>query len=303
MDFQLVCDGLSFPEGPVAFDDGTVIVTEIRAGRLTRVSPDGQKETVAETGGGPNGAAMGPDGALYVANNGGRFRFRDQGGLTFSGSAPPEHTGGSIQRVELATGRVETVYEAAGENRLWAPNDLVFDRSGGFWFTDHGRSDGATLNYGGLYYARPDGSHVTKARGQMISPNGVGLSPDESVAYVADTHLGRLWCFALASPGVLGQQPPGQPAGVLVNLPGYQLLDSLAVEADGRICVATLINGGVTTVSLDGITEHVPLPDPMITNLCFGGPDMRDVWITASATGRLYRGRWPRPGLRLNFQR
>ena len=70
-DFRLVAEGLRFPEGPIALPDGDVLVVEIAAGRLTRVHPDGSKTVVATPGGGPNGAAMGPDGKCYVCNNGG----------------------------------------------------------------------------------------------------------------------------------------------------------------------------------------------------------------------------------------
>ncbi|MDE2355291.1 MAG: SMP-30/gluconolactonase/LRE family protein, partial [Alphaproteobacteria bacterium] len=69
MEIQLVAEGLAFPEGPIAMADGSVILTEIEAGVLTRVTPDGKTQTVARTGGGPNGAAIGPDGAIWVTNN------------------------------------------------------------------------------------------------------------------------------------------------------------------------------------------------------------------------------------------
>lgn len=301
MDIELVAEGLGFPEGPVAMADGSVILTEIKAARLTRIWPDGRRETVAETGGGPNGLALGPDGALYVCNNGGRFKWQEQNGLTIPGDAPDSHKGGAIQRVDIASGKVETVYDSCNGQPLWSPNDLVFDRTGGFWFTDHGRSDGKTLNYGGFYYARPDGGHIVRGKGHMISPNGVGLSPDEKTLYVADTVLGRLWSYALAAPGQLGEQPPFQPGAVVANLPGYQLVDSLAVEAGGKVCVATIINGGITAIDPDGSIEHFAFPDLITTNICFGGADMRDAWITCSSTGKLYKARWPRPGLKLNF--
>jgi gluconolactonase len=302
LDIQLAAEGLAFPEGPVAMADGSVVLTEIRAGRLSRVWPDGRKETVAETGGGPNGLAVGPDGALYVCNNGGRFSWIDAGGgVTYPGEAPAEHKGGSIQRVDLASGKVDTLYDGCEGQPLWAPNDLVFDRSGGFWFTDHGRSDHTTLNYGGLYYARPDGSAIRQVRNHMISLNGVGLSPDESIVYAADTVLGRLWAFDLEEPGRIAKQAPGHPGRVIANLPGYQLLDSLAVEAGGKVCVATIMNGGITAFDPDGTSEHFAFPDLLTTNICFGGADMRDAWVTCSSTGKLYKCRWPRPGLRLNF--
>jgi len=204
-------------------------------------------------------------------------------------------------RALLGAGGVATVYEACDGRRLIGPNDIVFDRTGGFWFTDHGCSTPEGRKFGALYYAKADGSHISRQRDHIISPNGVGLSPDESVVYVADTQLGRLWAFDVAEPGVLAPPPGFAPGRVACNLPGYQLLDSLAVEASGKVCVATIINGGVTAFDPDGTTEHFPIPDLVTTNICFGGADMMDAWITASSTGKLYKVRWPRPGLKLNF--
>ena len=68
---HIVADGLRFPEGPIAMADGSVVLTEIEAGRVTRVYPDGREETVAELGGGPNRLAMGPGERIYCVNNGG----------------------------------------------------------------------------------------------------------------------------------------------------------------------------------------------------------------------------------------
>ena len=301
MDIELVAEGLKFPEGPIAMADGSVILTEIAGQRLTRITPDGKVEVYAETGGGPNGAAVGPDGAIWVTNNGGSFDFQEMGGLLIPGPTPPSHTGGYIQRIDPVTRKVETVYETCDGKKFNGPNDLVFDKQGGFWFTDHGCSTPEGRKHGALYYAKTDGSKVTRAREHMISPNGVGLSPDETVVYMADTNLGRLWAFDVAGPGVLADGPPFQPGRVVCNLPGYQLLDSLAVEAGGKVCVATIINGGITAFDPDGSTEHYPFPDLLVTNICFGGPDMTTAWVTASGTGKLYKAKWPRPGLKLNY--
>lgn len=301
MDIELVAEGLLFPEGPVAMADGSVILTEIQGQRISRIMPDGTRSTVADTGGGPNGAAIGPDGALYVTNNGGSFQFLDMGGLNVPGPTPASHTGGSVQRVDLATGAVTTLYTECDGKALVGPNDLVFDRQGGFWFTDHGCSTPDGRKYGALYYALSDGSKITRWRDHFVSPNGVGLSPDEKTVYMADTSLGRLWSFDVAEPGVLNPTAGFAPGNVVATLPGYQLLDSLAVEADGKVCVATIINGGITAFDPDGSTEHFAIPDVIVTNICFGGPDLRDAWITASGTGKLYKARWPRPGLKLNF--
>ncbi len=301
MDIELVCEGLEFPEGPIALPDGDVLLVEIRRGTLSRVKPDGRVVVVAQTGGGPNGAAIGPDGAIYITNNGGSFEWLDQGGLTIPGPCPASHTGGYIQRYDLKTGKLSTLYDSCDGKRLVGPNDIVFDKQGGMWFTDHGTSNDEGRKYGGVYYAKADGSFISRQRGHLISPNGIGLSPDEKVVYVADTMLGRLWAFDVASPGQLGP-PNGFAAGrVICNLPDYQLLDSLAVEAGGKVCVATIINGGITAFDPNGTTEHFPFPDLVCTNIVFGGPDMTTAWVTASSTGKLYKAKWPRPGLKLNF--
>jgi len=186
-------------------------------------------------------------------------------GLCIPGPTPASHTGGMIQRFDPKSGKLETVYDSCDGRRLIGPNDLVFDKQGGLWFTDHGCSTPEGRKFGAVYYAKPDGSHISRQRDHLISPNGVGLSPEEDVAYVADTQLGRLWAFDIASPGVLGPPAGFAPGRVICNLPGYQLLDSLAVEAGGKVCVATIINGGITVFSPDGrIVRHVPMPDPML---------------------------------------
>jgi gluconolactonase len=300
MYIQLVAEGLQFPEGPIAMADGSVILTEIQGQRLSRITPDGARETVAETGGGPNGAAIGPDGAIYVTNNGGSFQFIDMGGLNVPGPTPPSHTAARSSG-STSTGKITTLYTECDGKALVGPNDLVFDKQGGFWFTDHGCSTPDGRKFGALYYALTDGSKIVRWRDHFVSPNGVGLSPDEKTVYMADTTLGRLWSFDIAEPGVLAPAAGFAPGNVVCNLPGYQLLDSLAVEAGGKVCVATIINGGITAFDPDGSTEHFAVPDVIVTNICFGGADMRDAWITASGTGKLYKARWPRPGLKLNF--
>jgi gluconolactonase len=301
MDFTTVAEGLRFPEGPVAMDDGSVLVVEIDRGTLSRVTPDGGIEVVADCGGGPNGAALGPDGRVWIANNGGCFRFLDLGGLLIPGDVPDTYSGGSIQAVDLTTGEVESVYTDCEGRPLRAPNDLVMDGHGGFWFTDHGLRYDRTADRTGVFYARCDGSAVQEVLHPLESPNGVGLSPDGDRLYVAETHTGRVWAWDVAQPGTAAGHGLLPPHGdLLAGLPGLQLLDSLAVDGEGFVCVATLGNGGITVISPDGASvEFVPVDDPVTTNICFGGDDLRTAFVTASATGRLLRATWPRPGLAL----
>ena len=300
MQFELVAEGLQFPEGPIAMADGSVVLVEIQRQTLTRVRPDGSQEIIAHVGGGPNGAAVGPDGAVYITNNGG-FQWNVADGLTLPHGQPDDYVTGSIQRVDLKTGAVSTVYDACDGRALRGPNDIVFDAAGGFWFTDLGKSDGDRMHMGHLLYAKPDGSMIKRVREGMLTPNGVGLSPDQKMVWVCETHTSRVWGFEITGEGQIAQPPSmWTPGTVLGPLPGYQMLDSLAVEAGGKVCCATLVNGGITAFDPAGGSEHFAFPDPLITNICFGGADMQDAWITASGTGKLYKCRWPRPGLKLN---
>lgn len=297
-----VTSGLEFPEGPIAMPDGSVIVVEMFGPRLTRVHPDGSKTTIAEVAGGPNGAAIGPDGAAYVANNGARFTKFDVQGLTFPGpTTPGAYIGGRISRVDLESGDVTDLYTECDGVSLVAPNDLVFDDHGGFYFTDHGRDEGRIIHKTGIFYAAADGSSITEVVFPAHEPNGIGLSPDGSTLYWAETLTGRVMRREVVGPGELASINPIDSWQCLYGFPGYQLLDSLAVDGDGNVCVATLINGGITVISPDGeLVDFVETGDPLTTNICFGGDDLRTAFITLSGTGRLMQMEWPRSGLGLH---
>ena len=89
---------------------------------------------------------------------------------------------------------------------------------------------------------------------------------------------------------------------VPLRLPGFQLLDSLAVDGAGNVCVATLVNGGITVISPEGeLVDFYPTGDILTTNICFGGPDLRTAWITSSGLKKLLKMDWPRPGAKLNY--
>lgn len=288
--------------------DGTVILVEIERGTLSRVHPDGAVEVIAECGGGPNGAALGPDGAVYVCNNGG-FAWRTIDGMLLPGVQPDDYAGGSIQRVDLGDGTVTTLYTEGGGWPLKGPNDLVFDTSGGFYFTDLGKGREGDFDRGGIYYAQADGSAITVVARPLITPNGIGLSPDESRLYFAETMTGRVRYWDLAGPGQVAGAGEGlaSSSGVASTLlgvvPGDGRVDSLAVDSEGNVCVATLGTGAVTAFAPDGsLRAIVPVPgDPMVTNVCFGGPNLSTAFITASAFGTLQAHDWHCPGHPLNF--
>jgi gluconolactonase len=275
------------------------VLVEIARGTLSRITPAGAVEVIAELGGGPNGAAMGPDGAVYVCNNGGFSWTRREGRLYPSGT-PDDYSGGRIERVELDNGRVDVLYRDCDGLPLNGPNDIVFDADGGMWFTDLGKSYETYKDHGAVYYARPDGSFISRQITHRETPNGIGLAPDGNTLYVAETITGRLWAWDIAAPGRVGAAPDA--LRLVAGLPGYQLFDSLAVDAEGHVCVATIANGGITRVSPDGAAiAHFATDDPLTTNICFGGDGLRTAYVTLSSSGRLVAMDWPAAGLPLNF--
>jgi gluconolactonase len=302
VEFRELTNGLDFPEGPIALPDGSLLVVEIRGKTLTRVSASGELSVVAQLEGGPNGAAMGPDGHCYICNSGGWYHRQFNGLYYVSGQAPES---GWIERVDLASGSTERLYTECEGRFLRSPNDLVFDRTGGFYFTDSGKADHYHRDVTAIYYARPDGSSIVEVARPLLTPNGIGLSPDERILYVAETHTRRLLAFSLLSPGVIDAVawPESINGGrALAGLPDRFALDSLAIDCEGNICVAALIDGGIWEISPDGKRRtHYPLPDPYSTNICFGGEDLQTAFVTLSGSGRLISFRWPRPGLPLNF--
>lgn len=298
---EIVARNLGFPEGPVVMPDGAVVFTEINGGRITRLAPDGTLTRLGPAAGGPNGLARGPDGALYLCDNGGALYLPE----SFMGMGPSaDYAGGCIARVDAVTGERRVLYGECNGHRLSAPNDIVFDRQGGFWFTDLGKRHKRHRDHGGLYYALPDGSSITEQAFPILTANGVGLSPDERTVYVADTEGARLWAFEVESAGVLKKAafPHAHAGRCIAGLPGHARFDSLKVTEAGNIVVATLETGCMTVFAPDGtLLRQVPVPDTHPTNIAFGGPDRRTAWVTLAAKGEVARMAWDEPGLALNF--
>lgn len=298
-----IADGLGFPEGPIVLQDGSLLVVEIQNGQLTRIEPGGRTTVIAQLGGGPNGAALAPDGHVIICNNGG-FSWHQGDGLTIPTGAASDYISGSIQKVDLESGSVETLLTQVDGRPLSGPNDLVFDEYGGFYFTDTGKHWETHSDNGRICYVS-DKSAWTVAS-PLAEPNGIGLSPDGKRLYVAETATARLWWWHVDAPGVLrgGETFFGSGDGnFLFGESRFRLFDSLAIEANGHVCVCTLIEAGVSIVDPAGdLVDWIDInaAGPAITNIAFGGEDMRDAYLTASATGCVYHMRWPRSGLRLH---
>jgi len=204
LDLTVVADGLGFPEGPVATQDGTLYFVDIAQQTLMRIEDGSNPEVVANIPGGPNGLAIGPDGHAYVCNNGGVFDFITAP-PTPPGSQPPQdrnaylllpcpkcpgkHYGeyakdaagkpiektpdmaaGSICKVNLKTGHTIEIYGPSKGDSLIAPDDIVFDANGpagSFWFTDCGFQNEKIVRKGGVYAGHVNGQRPVKMAGRF----------------------------------------------------------------------------------------------------------------------------------------
>jgi len=337
--FEIVCDQLGYPEGPVYMQDGSILLVEIKNEQLTRISPDGQKDIVAKLSGGPNGAAIGPDGQVYVCNSGGfqwlPVKLPKQ--TLFIGSGQSDnYRGGSIEKVNLATGKTETLYTVCETGRrldfttmqwqeqqlspsfqLRGPDDLVFDTSGGIWFTDWGKDDGRTRDITGIYYATADGTSIKQMVFPLNAPNGIALSPDGKRLYTVETYTRRLLYWELSAPGVIAPNPKSLDGTyLLTGFDGQAIYDSMAVDELGNIYIATMLpqgnnpytNGGITVVSPEGkVLEYIEIDlgeglfGPLPSNICFGGKDYKTAYITLGASGMLVKAQMKHAGLKLAF--
>ena len=227
---------------------------------------------VATLGGSPNGAAIGPDGASTSQQR--RVRVDPGGPLWVTGDQPPDYQGGSIQRVDARRQRSTTALHElpatparAATLPLRGPDDLVFDGTGGFWFTDWGKSRPRDRDVTGVYYARPDGSPIREALFPLNAPNGIALSPDGTRLYVAETYTRRILYWTLSGPGEIAPNPdPGRllPAHRRDPRPGHPRLDGGGRgrqrlrgddAAEGADPTA---NGGITIVTAAGRRRAVP---------------------------------------------
>jgi gluconolactonase len=259
VDGAIVAEGLAFPEGPVWTGDG-LYVTEVAGGTLTRWTEAGGLEPVATTGGGPNGAVLAADGALYVTQNG--------------GMEPARRVAAGIQRVTPAGDVTMVVTEIAGLH-LGAPNDLVFGPDGRLWFTDpRSAPDGSKLNPGRLFALDPstgEGELVIEL--EPVYPNGI--------AFTADGTL--LWTESF-SRRVMALDDGGPRT--VIELPDNHFPDGMCVGADGTLYVASTYAHCVSVVRDGDLVDRLECGDGMATNCCFGGTDL---YVTESRHGTLWR--------------
>jgi gluconolactonase len=285
---RVIAEGLVFPEGPAFDRAGNLYVVELRAGRVSCIAPDGAKRVLANPGGSPNGAAFGPDGALYVCNAGERSEATGR----------PDARSGRIERI-APDGKIEVIARSDDAGPLASPNDLVFDAHGGAYFTDPAW-EGVVGSWspGNVCYLGADRA-VRRLHSGFSFPNGIGISPDGRTLVVAESIGGKLHAFEILGPGRLGAPRLYSSLG-----PGV-IPDGLAFDAAGFVLVAGHSNGKVLVVPPGGgnPVQSLELEDPGVTNVCFGGPDLRTLYVTEADLGRVVALEWERPGLELHPDR
>ena len=190
-----------------------MLLVEIARGTLSRVRPDGRVEVVADLGGGPNGAAIGPDGAVYVCNNGGFHWTREADGCHRPIRQADDYSGGRIERVDLATGRFERLYDTVEGQALRGPNDIVFDADGGFYFTDLGKV--RDRRHGPRRRVLRPPRRLVGARHRTAGDDAERHrpSPDGRTLYYAETEGARVWAFDIEAPGVVRKDGWPSPHG------------------------------------------------------------------------------------------
>ncbi|WP_207540579.1 SMP-30/gluconolactonase/LRE family protein [Sabulicella rubraurantiaca] len=260
----------SFLEGPCFDAAGRLYVTDIPYGRIFRIGPDGDWDQVAEYDGWPNGLKVAADGTLLVT----------------------DYKRGLI-RVDPGTGAISPILETARSEGFKGLNDLALGADGSIFFTDQGQT-GLHDPTGRVYRLRPDG-RLDLLIGTVPSPNGIVVAPDLSHCLVAVTRANQIWRLPLHGDGAVTK------AGVFLHLHGGPSgPDGLAWDPDGNLLVAHTGIGTIWRINAraEPILAITSCAGASTTNLCLGGRDGRDLFITDSETGSILRARVEPPGER-----
>ena len=274
---------VAFLEGPAADAEGTVYFSDIQNNRILRLTSDGTLDVFRADSGRANGNVFDQQGRLITCEGaefgpGGRRR---------------------MTRTDLATGEVTVLTDRYEGKRYNSPNDVVLDSRGRIYFTDpcYGDRSNLELDVDGVYRIDLDGT-VTRVLGQpeIQRPNGLAVSPDDKTLYIIDSHPDpggnrKVWAFDLDADGqVSGQR-------VVHDFAPGRGGDGMEVDREGTLYVC----GGIAWPRGPGETDQnppgvyvitpagqllgrIPIPEDVITNCCFGGPDLRTLYVAAGKT-------------------
>ncbi|NBI46173.1 MULTISPECIES: SMP-30/gluconolactonase/LRE family protein [Burkholderia] len=257
----------SFLEGPVWDPAGHLFVTDIPHGRIFRISAKGEWELIVQYEGEPNGMKRYDDAHLLITD------YRN-----------------GLMLLDIERGVVRPFLERRNSERFRGVNDLSFDSRGNLYFTDQGQS-GLHDPTGRVYRLSPDGK-LDMLLGNCPSPNGLVLSPDEKVLFVGMTRGNSVWRVPLQADGSVSK------VGQFFTSYGPSGPDGLTVDNDGRILVANPGLGYVWVLNHRGEPVEVLTNSAgtSLTNLCFGGEDMKTLYMTESVSGTVLKMRMKTAG-------
>jgi gluconolactonase len=257
----------SFLEGPSFDRDGNLYVTNIPYGQVFRVSPKGEFTRVASYEGEPNGLKIDKGGRIVIADH-------MQGLLT----------------LDSDTGRVSVLLDRPRGERFKGLNDLLFARSGELYFTDQGETD--LRDPTGRLYRLQEGGRLELLLSNVPSPNGLVLTPDESILYLAVTRANAVWRVPLFADGSLGR------VGVFIQMSGGTGPDGMAMDEAGNIAVCHVGMGAVWLFSPQGrpLAEIRSSTGLLTTNAAYGGPERKTLFITESDSGTILKAELSVPG-------
>jgi gluconolactonase len=258
----------SFLEGPVFDASGNLYVTDIPFGRIFRVDARGEWSQVAEYDGEPNGMKFLNERELVIAD------YKN-----------------GLMLCDIASGAVRPYLSRRNSERFKGVNDLVFDSKGNLYFTDQGQT-GMHDPTGRVYRLRPNGQ-LDLLLANAPSPNGLALSPDEKVLYLAVTRGNAVWRVPLLEDGSVAK------VGQFFTSYGPSGPDGMAVDQHGRVIVANpglgyawVLNPRAEPVIVLRSTEGMSL-----TNIAYGGAERKTLYCTESVSGSILRADLDVPGL------
>lgn len=256
-----------FLEGPSFDRAGNLYVTNIPYGQIFRVSPQGEFTIIADYDGEPNGLKIHKDGRIFIADHKQGLLLLDPG-----------------------SGKVEPCLDRPHGERFKGLNDLVFARNGDLYFTDQGES-GLHDPTGRLYRLRADG-RLEKLLDNVPSPNGLVLTPNEEILYLAVTRNNAVWRVPLLPDGNLGR------VGIFIQMSGGMGPDGMAIDAEGNLAICHVGMGSIWLFSRLGrpLAEIQSCTGIGTTNAAYGGPDGRTIFVTESETGTILSARLETPG-------
>ena len=250
-------------EGPACDAAGNVYaVNYARQGTIGKVTPEGEASIFVEL----------PEGSV-----GNGIRFNEAGEMFIA-----DYTGHNILRVDMSTSAI-SIY--AHDDSLNQPNDLAISADGVLFASDPNWGD----DTGQLWRVGHDGRFVLLEK-NMGTTNGVEVSPDEQTLYVNETVQQRIWAYDLSADGEISNKR------LLIQFDEH-LLDGMRCDVAGNLYVARWGGGFVDKVSPAGeVVQTIELHGEKCTNLTFGGPDGRTVYVTVADTGQIESFRADQPG-------